>query len=731
MALTAGTRLGPYEVTALLGIGGMGEVYRARDTRLQRDVAIKVLPEALAGDPERLARFQREAQVLASLNHPNIAQIYGLEEGPASASAAATADKEAGHYVRALVMELVEGPPLAERIEHRAGPSAAAKASADRRSLGEGWSGPAGVPGPKGPGLQVGEALAIARQIADALEAAHEAGVVHRDLKPANIKVRDDGTVKVLDFGLAKLIEPGSGGRDPGSGGAAGDDVATYSPTLSLAATRAGVILGTAAYMSPEQARGKPVDRRADIWAFGCVLYEMLTGRRAFEDEDLSMTLSKVLQREPDFDALPADTPARVRQVLRLCLSKDPKQRVHAMADVRLALEGVFESYQTPLAGTMAEPQRPWRRVLQLAAGAALAALGTGVTVWLLMRPAPSLAIKLTVVHPGPETLVVGGSQSIILSPDGRRILYQAGAAGRRRIYVRELDRLMADPLGGVENPYAVFMSPDGQWVGFVDQLAAGNLKKIAITGGPVVTVCPLPPAMGASGGSWGADGTIVLGSGNTGGGLWRVNGAGGTPEALTKPDPQKGESRHGSPEILPGGQAVIFASVPSSNRSEDSRIEVLNLTTGERKTLVQGGNHPRYVASGHLLYEVEGTLRAVAFDLDRLAVAGNPVPVVESLVASPWEGVFSVAPNGTLVYIEGVSGVGTTRTLVWVDRQGREEAVKVPSRAYTTVRLSPDGAQAALEVRDEMDDIWVWHLIRQTLTRLTFDPGGPFGGVW
>ncbi len=691
MSLTAGTRIGPYEITALLGAGGMGEVYRARDARLNRDVALKVLPEALADDAERLARFEREAQVLASLNHPNIAAIHGIEEGPAALDGARAG--EAGRHVRALVLELVEGDTLEDRVARGSMP--------------------------------IDEALAVARQIADALEAAHEAGVVHRDLKPANVKVTPAGHVKVLDFGLAKMREP-----------AASAPAATQAPTITTPAmmTGVGMILGTAAYMSPEQARGKPVDRRADIWAFGCVLYEMLTAKRAFADEDVSLTLSKVLQREPDFDALPVETPASVRQTLRLCLKKDPKLRLQAIGDVRLALEGVFESHQTPLAGTMAVPRRGWRPALELAGVAVLAVLGTGVSAWFLTRPAPAPATRLTAVHPGPETLSVGGSQSIVLSPDGRRILYQAATAGRRRIYVRELDQLSVAPLGSIENienAYAVFLSPDGQWVGFIDQLSGGSLKKIAITGGPVITVCRLPPTMGASGASWGADGTIVLGSGNPGGGLWRVNAAGGTPEALTTPDPQKGEGRHGSPDILPGGQAVVFANVPNSNRSEEAQIEVLNLATGERKTLVQGGNHPRYVASGHLLYEVQGTLRAVVFDLDRLAVAGNPVPVAEGLVASPWEGAFSVAPNGTLVYLQGISQIGATRTLVWVDRQGREEALELPPRAYAAARLSPDGTRVALEVRDENFDIWVWHLIRQTLTRLTFDPEANFGGVW
>ena len=679
MALTPGTRVGPYEVTALIGEGGMGKVWRAHHTALNRDDALKVLPEAFASDPDRLARFRREAQVLASLNHANIAHVYGLEQADG---------------VQALVMELVEGETLADRIA-------------------------------RGP-IPVDEALPIAKQVAEALQAAHEQGIIHRDLKPANIKVRDDGTVKVLDFGLAKLAEANSS-KLPSA--------LSMSPTITSPAlvSGVGVVLGTAAYMSPEQAKGKPADKRSDVWAFACVVYEMLRGKRCFDGEDVADALAFVLTKEPDWGALPPGTPPLIANLLRRCLEKDRRKRAADIAASLFAIDEV-ERIGTSAHGSTASPPRRlplWRRLAIYSAPPLFAGLAiAGGGVWLLMRSMPAPVIRLTATHPGPEPMTTTGG--LVISPDGRRMLYQAVTRGQRHIYVREFDRLTVTRLGSVENAYSVFLSPDGKWVGFIDQLSGGSLKKIAITGGPVITIGRLPPAMGASGGSWSADGTIVLGSGApNGGGLWRVNEAGGTPEALTTANPQRGEGRHGSPEILPGGQAILFASVPTNNRSEEARIEVLNLTTGERKTLIQGGNHPHYLASGHVLYQVEDTLRAVRFDLNRLTVIGNPVPVAEGLATSSYEGTFSVAPNGTLVYLQGVSGASATRTLVWMDRQGREETIPVPPRAYAGARLSPDGTRVALEVSDENTNIWIWHLVRQTLTRLTFDAEGTFGGIW
>ena len=482
MPLQAGTRLGAYEIQSPLGAGGMGEVYRARDTKLDRDVAIKILPEAFAHDPERVARFQREAKTLAALNHPNIGGIYGIEDGPA----------EAGHYIRALVLELVEGPTLADIIERRARPS-----------------GPAGEPGPQGPGLPLDEALAIARQIADALEAAHEHGIIHRDLKPANIKVREDGTVKVLDFGLAKALGPSDAGHDGPEG--AGDrgvrlqPELTRSPTLSFAATQAGVILGTAAYMAPEQARGKPTDKRADIWAFGCVLYEMLTGRRAFEGQDTAETLAFVMAREPDWSAVPGDVPPAIRTVLRRCLEKNQKKR---LADIAAALVLIEESSNlaAPAHDPVLEQQRQIhqqqldaavlaarheaattgrrRAVLTTTAAVVISSALVAGAMWWATRAAPPRVVRSEITTAGATAMAIqGGDRDLAITPDGSRVIYR----GNNQLVVRALDQLEPDVLTGLGAPRGVFVSPDGQWIGFFD--TSFLLRKVAMTGGPPVTI--------------------------------------------------------------------------------------------------------------------------------------------------------------------------------------------------------------------------------------------------
>ncbi|MGZ9093093.1 MAG: protein kinase domain-containing protein, partial [Rhodoplanes sp.] len=466
MALTPGTRLGVYEVTAQIGQGGMGQVYRATDTKLKRQVAIKILPPALAADADRLTRFQREAEVLASLNHPHIAAIYGLEESGG---------------VSALVMELVQGEDLSQRIARGA--------------------------------IPLDEALPIAKQIAQALEAAHEQGIIHRDLKPANIKVRPDGTVKVLDFGLAKAMEP-TGVASPR---------VSESPTITTPAmTQAGMILGTAAYMSPEQARGKPVDKRADIWSFGCVLYEMLTGERAFDAEGVSETLARVIEREPDWATLPTTLSPALRTYLRRCLQKDTRQRVQAIGDVRLALEGAFETGvpQTAAPAVVAE----WRRVA-LVGVAAIIASGAiiGALVWVAMRPAPPRVSRLQVTPSGTAALNINwNDRDVAITPDGSRLIY-VGNRGTQ-IFVRALDALLPVAVftGG---PHGLFVSPDGQWIGFVDNL--GVLKKVAVTGGPAQTLATLDTA-GPSGATWASDDTIIVATNSVETGLQRVAAAGG-----------------------------------------------------------------------------------------------------------------------------------------------------------------------------------------------------------
>ena len=479
MSLSPGTRLGHYDVTSLLGEGGMGQVWQATDTQLNRQVALKILPDAFASDPDRLARFTREAQILASLNHPGIAAIYGIEETEGT---------------RALVLELVEGPTLADRIAQGAMP--------------------------------LDDALPIARQIAEALEAAHEAGVIHRDLKPANIKVRKDGTVKVLDFGLAKALEPAPE-ADP-----------SQSPTLTAAATQMGVILGTAAYMSPEQARGKPVDRRADIWAFGVVLFEMVTGRRPFQGRDVSEVLGGVLRLEPEWNALPGDTPPRVSTLLRRCLEKEPKQRLQAVGDIRLAMEGAFETAAP--AGPVAALQL-WQRPVPAAMFVLVIAALTSLAVWALTRATPATGVVRFTFVPEADSF---GSQSndrdLTISPDGAHIVYRGAAETGfgSQLYVRPIDDFDATPLRGAEGGAAPFVSPDGQWVGFISE-SRRALQKVSILGGTPVPLTDQSTTP-LSGATWGGDNLIFYAAQAEG--LYRVSADGGEPEALTTPDVSRGD---------------------------------------------------------------------------------------------------------------------------------------------------------------------------------------------
>ena len=675
MALEVGSRLGHYDVTALIGEGGMGQVYQATDTKLKRQVALKILPEAFSADPERLARFQREAQVLASLNHPNIAAIYGLEEAEGT---------------RALVLELVEGPTLADRIK-------------------------------RGP-IPVDEALPIAKQIAEALEAAHEAGVIHRDLKPANIKVKDDGTVKVLDFGLAKAFQPD-----------ASDVSASMSPTISLtaAATQMGMVIGTAAYMAPEQASGKAVDRRADVWAFGVVLYEMLTGARPFAGDDVSKTLAHVIAIDPDWSTLPENVPPVLGTFLRGCLEKNPKQRVGDIRDVRLAMEGVFETTVRSPSLPVVTPTLPvWQRPVTVAV-ALLASLAVGgVAVWSVTRTAPPRLTRFAISTSPPPSLSGGGTPDVVISPDGTRIVYIERVQTGGRLHVRALDQLDAVPLRGAQgetvNP---FFSPDGNWVGYWNVRDA-VLQKVSIHGGPPVT---LTESTGIDGASWGEDDTIIFAMRGRPTGLFRVSAAGGEMETLTTLE--AGEMAHRWPHILPGGRAVLFT-VVKGQRQETKEIAALNLDTGDRTLLVRGGSNPHYAPTGHLVYGTDGTLWAVPFDPDRLAVTGDPVPVLEGVITHPLGAAhFSVAADGSLVYLSGGGSAFSESTLVWVDRQGNEMPLALQEvRSYDTPRLSPDGAHLAVTVGNfggENFDVWVSDLATGTLRRLTTNPDRDFDPLW
>jgi len=688
--LALGARLGAYEIAATLGAGGMGEVYRARDTRLQRDVALKFLPEGFSTDPERLTRFRREAQLLAALSHPNIATIYGLEEADGSPF---------------LVMELVEGETLADRLA-RSG-------------------------GAQGPRLPLDEALVIVRQVAEALHAAHEKGIVHRDLKPSNIAFTAAGDVKVLDFGLAKVFDP-----DPLG---AADVAATHSPTLSVAATQAGVILGTASYMAPEQAKGRAVDKRADIWAFGCVLYEMLTGKRAFDGEDVTDIIGAVVRLEPDWTTLPDDCPLRVRSLLRRCLDKDPRKRI---ADISTALfvldeavrptEGTAEAGHHTPSDVASGFSRTDRRHVALVGAAALVLGGLlgGGLVWLWTRPAPPRVTRTTITPPAEAAVTIDGfDRDIAITPDGTRVIY-AGAQATR-LFVRPLDALEPVSLvtlggGGAQ---ALAVSPDGQWVGYVENNSI--LKKVAITGGPPVTLLTIEG--NSRGLAWAPDDTIIFAASPQRTGLQQVSAAGGSATVLTNPDRDRGELDHLWPEMLPDGRHVLFTITPVAGGLDAAQLAVLDLDTGTYRTILRGGSHAHYVATGHLVYAAAGTLRAVAFDMERVETRGTPVPVLPRLVTTPAGSAdFGVASDGTLVYVDAPSfNVAGARTLVWVDRNGVEVPIPAPPRVYAQPRLSPDGSRAVVFIPEQDADLWVLDLERAALTRLTFEPGGDEYPVW
>jgi serine/threonine-protein kinase len=668
-----------YRILEKIGQGGMGEVYRASDTKLHRDVAIKVLPEAFASDPERMARFSREAQVLASLNHPHIAAIHGLEESGGR---------------RALVMELVEGETLAERLARGA--------------------------------LPVEEALAVAGQIAEALEEAHERGIIHRDLKPANVKLTASGAVKLLDFGLAKALE-----GEPGASTASMDF--SQSPTLAGMGTQAGVILGTAAYMSPEQARGQRADRRSDIFSFGAVLFELLTGKQAFAGPTVSDVLASVLKGEPEWSALPPDLPAAAGQLLRRCLVRDPKQRLQSIGEARIALAESRARSGGPL--TTVQLTAPtvapsWRRALPWALlAAALVALASSLALGRGRGAAGEPQLRLSIaISDRPLDLTLGAST--VLSPDGTRLAYVVGDDNSRALFVRSLDRLetvqLATGIGTVNIPYHPFFSPDGAWIGFV---TPSELRKIPATGGTAQTLCKVERSRGAS---WSEDGSIVLAPG-PGSGLVRLSAAGGEPKPLTTLDKDKGEVTHRWPQVLPGGASVLFTSHKKSRDFNEAAIEAVTVATGARKVVLSGGSYGRYVRSGHLVYVNQTTLFAVPFDLKRLAVTGSPVPVLENIATSVPDGggQFSFSDSGRLAYVTAENTV-SEYPVVWVDRRGATTSLVSERGSYANPRLAPDGRRLALTVlRDGNWDIWVYDLERGVPSRLTFDDAAETEQIW
>jgi Tol biopolymer transport system component len=659
LALPPGTRLGPYEVVALLGAGGMGEVYRATDTKLDREVAIKVLPESLSTDPERLVRFEREAKTLASLNHPNIAHIHGFEDSTG---------------VPALVMELVEGPTLADRIS---------------KGL-----------------ISIDEALPIAKQIAQAIEAAHEHGIIHRDLKPANIKVRGDGTVKVLDFGLAKLADP------PASAVVN----ATLSPTLSLNATMAGVILGTAAYMAPEQARGKSVDKRADVWAFGAVLFEMLTGTPAFPGDDVPHILARVIDRDPDWSALPRALSPVLRMYLRRCLAKDARQRIRDIGDVRLALEGVFDvdtAAQSPSPAEARSAWAPW--VVAASCAAALVALLVLWAPWRAEKPAARPLVRLDVDLGAEVSLPVptSGGSNVAISPDGTRLVYASGMP--TKLFARRLDQVQAAELPGTQGATAPSFSPDGQWVVFV---AGGRANKISVEGGAVV---PLGRGANVIRANWAGDGSVFMWAFQK---IQRIPADEGPTETVA--EIRGGELGLVNPEMLPGGTAVLLAA-DNPGPVDKTTIEVVTLADHQRRTLVTGGASPRYLATsdgvGHLVYVNGSTLFAIPFDPKTLTTRGTAVPLVGDIAHENAVGVgqFDVSRTGTLVYRRAIGGASVLTTVKWVNARGQKEPLRLKPGAYQDLSLSPDGTRIALSVTDGgTRDVWVYDPQRDAMTRLT-----------
>ena len=683
-ASLTGRRVGNFSVGPLVGAGGMGEVYRARDTKLNRDVALKVLLPAVAGDAERLARFSREAQVLASLNHPNIGHIHGLEEG------------ESGPL---LVLEFVEGPTLADRI-----------------ALGP---------------IAIDEAITIAKQIADALEAAHERGIIHRDLKPANVKVDDDGSVKVLDFGLAKAIDSVAGAGSPGP--------QANSPTITTPAmTQAGLILGTAAYMSPEQAKGRVVDKRSDVWAFGCVLFEMLTGRRAFEGEDVTDTIAAIVRGEPNWKALPADTPPQIRLLLERCLEKDRRARI---SDIGVARFLLSETIAQPERGVSSARVATTRRGLAVAVMIGLAMGGVLAAAWSRAsapeqpRPGP---VRFVFAPPPSQPLIIqGNDKDVAIARDGSFIVYRSGTVGQTQpsLSMRGVNELEPRVLPGTTDGRSPFISPDGRWVGFH---SGSELRKVAVTGGPTTLIARFSGV--PRGASWGDDDYIVFGTPN---GLQRVHADGGEPVALTTLDTNNPE-QHVLPHLLPGGKWLVFTTFPGTDYLV-ARLEALEVQTGQRKLLVPAGQDAAYVESGHLVYGLanragdaetrfQTSLRAVRFDAKRVEVIGESITLVDTVRVGTSAAVnYSVSRRGDLIYVLG-GGAFTppvARTLTWVNRQGRETAIAAMPRTYAVARLSPDGTRVALDVRDQTMDISVWDLDRQTLSPLSRHPAQDLGPIW
>ncbi len=716
-----GTTLAHFRITDKLGEGGMGEVYRAEDMKLGREVAIKVLPELVAGDAERMARFEREAKLLAALNHANIGAIYSLETAERAdteveelladtregASPSPTPDETLrsgdplspqaptplGPSVHFLVLELIEGESLSEILA-------------------------------RGP-LGLEKALQVGQQIALALEAAHDKGVIHRDLKPANVMLTPNGSVKVLDFGLAKAwdVEETSGSAP----------LISRSPTLTQGMTEAGVLLGTAAYMSPEQARGKPVDKRSDIWAFGAVLLETLTGRKAFGGDTITDMIAAVVAREPEWERLPAETPRAVTRLLRRCLEKDQEQRLRDIGDARLELEELLANPE----GLYAEPEAvaaPSSTSLLWKVGTAALALlvaGLGFALWRASTPQPQEITRAFIPAPAGGDFDLGTDYPapVAVSPDGRTLVFGVQEeGGSKRLWVRDLDDLEARPLTGTEGALYPFWSPDSRFIGFFSQ---GKLKKIEVTGGPAMSLCDAP---NGKGGAWNQDGVIVFAPSHTTS-LQRVSAAGGEPANVTEVDPEKGEDSHRHPRFLPDGVHFLYAArVGFGGQSENSRVMIGSLS-GEPRELMPGSSNAEFVA-GHLLYVYERTLMARPFDAEKLELTGDAFPIAEKIWGDQGAllGVFSASEKGVLAYQTGTPREDVDSQLQWIDRSGKILGEVGTPEAYAELSISPDGITSLVNIRDPESgnrDLWLVDLERQLKTRFTFDPAQDWISVW
>jgi serine/threonine protein kinase/WD40 repeat protein len=653
-----GTTLFHYRITEKLGAGGMGEVYRAEDANLDRQVAIKVLPDIFSGDPERLARFEREAKLLASLNHPNIAAIHGLEESGGKSF---------------LVLELVEGETLAQRIA-------------------------------KGP-LPVDETLEVCRQIAEGLEAAHEKGIIHRDLKPANIKITPEGKIKVLDFGLAKAFS-----EEPVT-----PDL-SRSPTLTDQMTRPGVILGTAAYMSPEQAKGMPVDKRTDIWAFGCLLYECLTTKRAFAGDTVTETLAAILKGEPDWSALPGTVPLEVVDVVRRCLQKDPKERVRDIGDARIEL---CESLRAPAVAARPPVKTRWRQALPWGMVLVCIAILTIILVSEQLRhPGSSRYVRRFTVSMG--RVRYPSSAAVAISPNGAELAYAADG----RLYRRPMDQFATARLGDSQEVQVPFFSANSEWLGF--QSGGKLIKRLLATGASVT----LGESRALYGACWLADDTIVYVPGAAMG-LWQLPSQGGERFSLISPDFAKGERSYRWPVALPDASVVLFAMLTTECASfDDARIVAFGLKSRDKRIVVSGGSCPRYAATGHMLYTRSGALQALPFDVKNLAPTGSPKTVLTGVMTDRIDGraLFDVSEEGTLVYVPG-GKLRSEADVVWLDRQGKCETILKSEPVSGELRLSsPDGTRLAF---DKDEDIWVYDMFLKTQTRITSDVAIDRNPVW